>query len=361
MGLTPIVLPSVPVLLLAAGCWQMQDVSQWGADGIDTTTEIGETDGITDPDTWNNGTWIWDEMASPTTNDLAAVWGSAYDNVYAVGKDGVIVRFDGGEWSLVEYEAQAKHNLHAIAGHSATQIWAVGAERFVLGFDGEQWQEQQTVFLPPEDPGGYRGVCAGSADAAFAVGEFATVTMYQTGGWTYGLDSPLDVDFHAVACVNDSEAFIAGHNHASFSSSVLLRHPAQSGVISMPHEISDNMYGIAMDQEGNAWAVGFDDGVGSKLYQMLLGGGWTVQTTSPHELLGLWAHTAGGVWAVGNTTDEQTAGVVQGWLGGEVIFELEYSGTTRLRGTWSSVDNDERYVFAVGKGGAIIHVHWEPN
>ena len=36
---------------------------------------------------------------SPTTKDLSEVWGSASDNIYAVGESGTIIHYDGSNWS----------------------------------------------------------------------------------------------------------------------------------------------------------------------------------------------------------------------------------------------------------------------
>jgi hypothetical protein len=343
-------------VLLAAGCWRMQDVGQRGVDGGDT--ETGDTGGLTDPDTGSVGHWVFEEMDSPTTDDLAAVWGTSFENVYAVGKDGLIIHFDGDAWSVVEYAADAHLNLHAIAGASADLIWAAGADRFMLEFDGEQWAQQQTVFDLPEWPGSYRGLCAKSAEEAIAVGDGATITVNDGWGWSFGIDAYLDSDLHAVACGVGTDAFIAGHDHEAFSSSVLIRYTPWNDWETMDHDPSDNMYGIAGDQGGGVWAVGFDDGIGSKLYR-LNADNWTVATTSVHELLGLWADTALGVWAVGNTTDDDAIAAIQSWHGSSLQFELEYDGTSRLRGVWGVDESQGRHVFAVGKAGAILHLHWE--
>lgn len=343
-------------LLLAAGCWRMQDVGQWGVDGGDTETH--DTGGLTDPDTGSVGHWVWEEMDSPTTKDLAAVWGTEFHNVYAVGKDGLIIHFDGGDWSVVEYDADSHPNLHAVAGAAADRIWAAGADRFMLEFDGEQWTQQETVFDLPEWPGGYRGLCAESVEEAIAVGEGATIEVRGESGWSFGKEANVDADFHAVWCADGTDVFIAGHDHTAFFSSVLIRYTPLHDWELMPHEPSDNMYGIAGDQDGSVWAVGFDDGVGSKLYR-LNADGLTLETTSVHELLGLWADTSLGVWAVGNTADDDAIGVIQSWSGGSLEFQLEYDGTTRLRGVWGIDEGQGRHVLAVGKAGAILHLHWE--
>lgn len=347
-------------LTLLCGCWRMQEIGGWSADGGDTGNGDSDSDSITDPDTGFDGQWEWIEMESPTTVDLAAVWGTAWQNIYAVGEDGVILHFDGTGWSHVVYDSPTKPNLHAIVGTSASQIWATGANLFMLEFDGSQWEQQDTVFWPPEGTDDYHGICAESTEDAYVVGKGAKIAVFNGWEWSFGSDYDMEADFHTVACTAGTDVFIAGHNHAAFASSVLIRYTPLYDSVVMPHEPSDNMYGITGDQDGNFWAVGFDDGVGSKLYR-LIEGGWTVETTSPHELLGMWADKVVGVWAVGNTADDDTIGVIQAWTGdGEPQYELEYDGTARLRGVWGVDNGGDRHVVAVGKGGTILHLFWSP-
>ncbi len=40
-------------------------------------------------------------MTSGTTNNLYGVWGSASDNVFAVGGGGTILKYNGSTWSTL--------------------------------------------------------------------------------------------------------------------------------------------------------------------------------------------------------------------------------------------------------------------
>jgi hypothetical protein len=339
----------------------MQDVGQHAAGDDTESTSDGETDGITDPDTQWAGQWSYVEMDCPTDVDLSAVWGTGFFNVYAVGEDGTILHFDGTGWTIVEYEADTHPNLHVVSGAAADLIWAAGANRFLLEFDGEQWSQQETVFDLPEWPGGYRGLCAASTTAAYAVGEGATIERFTGDGWTHGLEiSVLEADFHAVACSPGPDVFIAGHDHAAFASSVLIRYTPPHDWEEMDHDPSDNMYGIAADEDGTTWAVGFADGIGSSIYR-LSGNEWSVSITSEHELLSLWAHASLGLWAVGNTADDDHIGVIQAWTYDTAPeYELEYGGTPRLRGIWGVDNGGDQHLIAVGKNGTILHLFWDP-
>lgn len=349
------------LLLTAGGCWRAQDGGQTAPDGGDTDTEdTDDTDGITDPDTGWVGQWTYTEMETPVTQDLAAVWGTWFGNVWAVGEDGVILHFDGTGWTE-ESGVPTSLNLHAVAGLSSDRIWVAGADRVLVVFNGSWWQQEPTAFDPSDFPGGWRGLCARSSEWAFAVGESATLAIYDGSDFGGGVVSEIDADFHAVWCAAGTDAFIAGHNHSAFSSSVLLRFTPETDQWQLyDHQPSDNMYGIAGYDEDHVWAVGFDDGVGSKLYRKN-DDSFTVEETSDHELLGLWAHATLGVWAVGNTADDDAIGVVEAWdTNGDLQYELEYDGTTRLRGIWGVDNVSDKHLFAVGKNGTILHIYWDP-
>ena len=86
-----------------------------------------------------------------------------------------------------------------------------------------------------------------------------------------------------------------------------------------------------------------------------------MENTSDDELLGLFAHSGLGIWAVGNTADDDHVGVVQAWTeNGDPEWHLEFDGTTRLRGIWGIDNGGDKHLFAVGKGGTILHIYWDP-
>jgi hypothetical protein len=74
---------------------------------------------------------IWSVQDSPTTQTLRAVWGSAYDDVYAVGDAGTVLHFNGEAWSLVD-TVLTSENLKAIWGSSDTNIYIVGSNGTIL-------------------------------------------------------------------------------------------------------------------------------------------------------------------------------------------------------------------------------------
>jgi len=75
-----------------------------------------------------------------TSEDLHAVWGTASNNVYAVGNAGTVVHDDGdgGAWQ-VQGAGLTTNDLFDIHGSGSANIMAVGANRTALHFDGNGW------------------------------------------------------------------------------------------------------------------------------------------------------------------------------------------------------------------------------
>jgi hypothetical protein len=346
---------AVPILpLLLAGCWM-------GA-SIGATEDGGDDDdsgGITDPDTGTAGQWVLEELDSPTAKNLSDVWGSARDDVFAVGEAGTILHYDGQAWSLVDTSSlPIQQDLFGVSGRSADDVVAVGANAHAVAWDGATWTLLEIWPWPGGPYPAFRAVCPADDGLTWAVADDGTWISFGQGG---GVSSqvPGGAGLFGVRCLPGGDAYAVGHDHAAFGSSAI--HYLQKSNWSaheMGHEQTDNMYAVAGDQDWNCWAAGFVDGQGSQVYR-LIEGGWAIWETSPHELMDLHADAQAGLWAAGNTADDDERGVVQAWKGGAPIFEQEVPSTSRLRGVWVSPDGEPREIHAVGKGGALVRVTWQ--
>ncbi len=351
----------LPALLLCgplalAGCWMGASVGSAG-DGGDDDDDTGG--GITDPDTNGQGEWVLEELESPTAANLSDVWGSTWNDVWAVGENGVILHYDGAAWSLADTSAiPEQQTLFGIGGRSASDVVAVGAEAQVLVFDGMGWLPSPVSAPGPGPLPALRAVCVSPGGHIWIVGDAGT-WMHSGQGPNESNLVPGGPDLHGVHCLQGGDAYFVGHDHTAFASSVISYMQIYDwSVHEMDHEKTDNMYALDGDQAFDTWAAGFVDGEGSNVYR-LVDGGWAVWETSPHELLDLHADSDMGLWAAGNTSDEGSTGVVQAWQGGAPIFEQEVPSTSRLRGIWVAPDGDPRQVLAVGKGGVIVSVSWQ--
>ena len=102
----------------------------------------------------------WSPQASGTTNNLFGIWGSAPNDVFAVGANGTILHYDGTGWS-----AQASGttgHLYGVWGSSKYDVFAVGQE-VILRYDGTRWSPPITVHpsaLAPSRTGSARRLTA---------------------------------------------------------------------------------------------------------------------------------------------------------------------------------------------------------
>ncbi|WP_437941066.1 hypothetical protein [Sorangium sp. So ce341] len=70
------------------------------------------------------GDWNWRAHESETSTSLTGVWGSGPGDVFAVGKDGVIVHYDGLKWT--SQPSNAYGSLHGVWGSGPSDVFAVG-------------------------------------------------------------------------------------------------------------------------------------------------------------------------------------------------------------------------------------------
>ena len=113
----------------------------------------------------------WSAMNSSTTNFLYGVWGSASNDVFAVGAGGIVLHYDGATWSAMT--SGTISILIGVWGTSSNDVFAVGAGGTVLHYGGATWSAMTsgtTNYL--------YGVWGNSSNDVFAVGESGTILHY---------------------------------------------------------------------------------------------------------------------------------------------------------------------------------------
>ena len=99
----------------------------------------------------------------PTKNGLQSVWGSAEDDVWAVGDTGTIVHFDGHTWKA--FASGVTENLTSVYGTGVSDAWASGDGGSVLHWDGASWKVASTI-----EDAIMLGVWTGAVNDVWAVG-----------------------------------------------------------------------------------------------------------------------------------------------------------------------------------------------
>ncbi|MBN1691653.1 MAG: hypothetical protein JW901_11590 [Dehalococcoidia bacterium] len=82
----------------------------------------------------------WYQMACPGDKQLHAVWGSGSSCVYAVGDDLHIVRYNGQAWEkMPRPDVWQDHELYGVWGTSPKDVYACGSQWIILHYDGDKW------------------------------------------------------------------------------------------------------------------------------------------------------------------------------------------------------------------------------
>jgi hypothetical protein len=97
----------------------------------------------------------WSPTAVPATDTIHAVWGSASDDIFAVGRNGMILHHDGLAWA--RQAAPVSVDLRAVWGTGPADVYAAGDDFTLLHYDGLAWSVVHS------------GVLAGSAGAFAAL------------------------------------------------------------------------------------------------------------------------------------------------------------------------------------------------
>lgn len=79
----------------------------------------------------------WEKVASPTTVQLDAIWGTSSSDVWAVGHDGVALHYDGAGWTQVD--SGTTEVIHAVWGVAPDAYWAGEGDGNLLKWDGASW------------------------------------------------------------------------------------------------------------------------------------------------------------------------------------------------------------------------------
>ncbi len=104
---------------------------------------------------------------------------------WAVGENGVILRFNGSTWTRESSPTQK--TLNAVDMLSADEGWAVGENRTVLHRVNGQWRVYDPESLPDDD---YVGVAMVSNTYGWIIGRNSHYLEYKNGVWRVSHDAP---------------------------------------------------------------------------------------------------------------------------------------------------------------------------
>lgn len=116
----------------------------------------------------------WSTMTSGTTITLCDVWGTGPNNVFAVGYGGTILRYNGASWSHMT--SGTTQDFRAVWGIAPNNVFAVGTSGTILHYDGLVWSAMESGTSTD-----LNGVWGSGASDVYAVGEDGTILHYGSG------------------------------------------------------------------------------------------------------------------------------------------------------------------------------------
>jgi len=292
---------------------------------------------------------------SPIAFTVRGLWGSADDDMFAVGDNGTVIHWDGVAWTQMQASTST---LNAIAGSRADEIFAVGDGGTISRYTGAAWAIESSpgATMPLLD------IAALGPDEALAVGSEGVFHLGGTGTWSHDLTT---MSFSAVAARSPTDAVVVGSNTSELYNG-------------STWSVGGGGFGTAADvwPWTSSYALVSDDVfTRGSTWAPVIGSGGVPSTR------GLWVAPSNRFWLAGAgilhvdgstvTTDVSTGTYNSIWGAGEAdVFAAgvgtiqHYDGTawtamtvpttSSLAGLWGRAGDD---VFAVGSSNTVLHYH----
>jgi len=295
--------------------------------------------------------WCW-ALRTPQGLTLNDVWGTGPNNVFAVGVGGVVLRFDGAFWSAQASSTTA--DLYALWGSAPDDIWAVG-DQTILHFNGTAW-----LNFARAPVGVMRAVWGSAPNAVWAVGNEG---LTKWNGVEWSAMEPIVIGDRTYRTLRDvwgtgaDDVWIVAAGEFPFNASLL---HWDGLTLSVTGEWEGHIgpvpvaiFGTSAD---DVIAIGTAGSRGSDAALRWNGTTWSPQSVGQRSgFSALWGSAASDVWAVG-ASDRRAA--IERWDG--VMWSAYTIDAAALTSVWGSGPSD---VFAVGEAGTILHFDgttWTP-
>jgi len=279
----------------------------------------------------DGGSSWWHDKSPVTTGELFGIWGSAADDIYAVGTGGTILHSTRrGEWTVLD--SPTTQTLYAIWGAAPDDVFAVGAAGTVVHFDGSTWAASTIASAD------LHGVWGASGHDVYAVGAAGTIVHFD-GAWS-AQTSGTTQDLFAVSGTSASDVVVTGHNPSGVLHSIgdgsWVREPLDlmNQSIVLRCVVVDNFARLAGGVYGTSGQIWADNGTS-----------WARIQTFGQTILALWSAPTGEIVAAGS------AGMIR-WSTDRSLWKIESTDMVDWNAAWGSSAHD---VYLVGSGGRILH------
>ncbi|WP_394824441.1 WD40/YVTN/BNR-like repeat-containing protein [Pendulispora albinea] len=228
---------------------------------------------------WDGANWTSSDVGAA----LEGIWGAGPRDVWSVGAGGTVLHYNGSAWLPVD--AGTKADLHGVWGSGHANVWAVGeaASRrgTILHFDGNVWSEQKQVET------GLTAI-AGGAAGPLAVGGDNVILRYAQGSWTKDIVQFGASNIMHTVWTSDTSAWAAGNV-------ALLRYGGETWTPASTSGYRGGLSAMWGSGPNDIWGVSFD---GTMAH--CDGTTWSlVPRITDAALNGVWGRAPNDVWAVG--------------------------------------------------------------
>ncbi len=265
--------------------------------------------------------------------DLAGVWGTSPEDVFAISCCGALIHYDGCQWATLapipvvpeDGEWPLGMGLDAIWGTSSSDIFVIGdyswREACVFHFDGDAWTRQTTM---GGDTTAIYGIWGSSPSDVFAAGfadDLGFVLHYDGVSWSAseGTDGScliFETRAHDVWGSSASDVFVVGNS-------------------------TDSSTGAIYHFDGSEWSTIWESSASALSLEYLgLDGVWGSSPTDVYAY----------GWAYDAFADEYRQLVLH--YDGDLFSPVDIGTTSALVGMWGNSAAD---VYAVQANGSILH------
>lgn len=270
--------------------------------------------------------------------ELAAVWGSRPDRVWAVGDAGTVRRLDGGRWLHIPSGTEVM--LRGVFGLNDDDVWTVGDAGTVLHYQRER---SRFMRVTSGTEHALNAIWGSRADNLYAVGKQGTVLHWNGKEWQpVRIDSARTTDLNAIWGSSDRDIWIVGDGQRIFHF---------DGTAWANLKVGDGSHALR-----SVWGFGADDlfvvGDGGTILHKR-GSQWGAETAEvTQDFKAVYGHTSTGVFVVGQGRPAVTQVIACSGAAGCAWSQLSNKATPvdGLNGLW--IGSDGR-MWAVGPGNVV--------